>query len=140
MRKALSVALPACAIAVLTLLMTNTPPQGISMAAETSASKPLAHIVYFELNDSTPENREKLVKACKKYLTKHEGELYFGVGTVAGDLSREVNQKDWDVGLHIVFNGKAAHDKYADHPRHVEFINECKSMWKKVRVFDSYFD
>lgn len=139
MRYRLSAGIPLFLFAIATLFMTHTTRQGTSMAADKTA-KPLAHIVYFELNDSTPENRAKLVAACKKYLTKHEGELYFGVGTVASDLSREVNQKDWDVGLHIVFDGKAAHDKYADHPRHVDFINECKSMWKKVRVFDTYLD
>ena len=36
--------------------------------------------------------------------------------------------------------GKAAHDTYQDHPRHLRFIEENKELWSKVRVFDSYLD
>ena len=75
--------------------------------------------------------------ACKKYLSKHDGEVYFAAGTLAKDLKREVNDLDFDVALNIVFQERAAHDKYQDNPRHIQFINENKSNWKKVRVFDS---
>lgn len=97
----------------------------------------LAHMVYFSLKDNSPEATQKLVDACKKYLTKHEGEVFFAAGTLAKDLKREVNDTDFDVALHIVFQNKAAHDKYQVAPRHEEFIKENKSNWKKVRVFDS---
>ena len=43
------------------------------------------------------------------------------------------------MALTIVFENKAAHDKYQDHKRHLEFIKENKDSWKKVRVFDSIF-
>src|SRR5256885_5436819 len=49
----------------------------------------------------------------------------------------EVNDREFDVALHLVFKDKAAHDKYQDHPRHAKFIEENKGNWKKVRVFDS---
>lgn len=97
----------------------------------------LAHMVYFSLKDNSPEACQKLVDACKKYLSKHEGEVYFGVGIRAKDFTRDVNDQEFDVGLHIVFESKAAHDKYQEHPRHLEFIKENKANWKKVRVFDS---
>ena len=45
--------------------------------------------------------------------------------------------RDFDVGLHIVFQNRAAHDEYQVAPRHKEFIEENKGNWKKVRVFDS---
>lgn len=112
--------------------------QGTIMAADSAKpEKQLAHIVYFTLADQTPENRQKLVDACKKYLTKHDGEVFFGVGTVTPDLDRAVNVRDWDVGLHLVFKNRAAHDKYQTHPRHLEFIETSKSLWKSVKVFDS---
>jgi hypothetical protein len=99
---------------------------------------PLAHMVYFSLNESSPEAREKLVAACKKYLGEHEGTVYFSVSVLAAEFDRPVNDRDFDVGLHLVFKNKAAHDKYQDHPRHLKFIEENKATWKKVRVFDSY--
>ena len=104
-----------------------------------SAADPqLAHMVFFTLASDTPENQEKLIAACEKYLAKHEGEVYFSVGARATDLKREVNDQGFSVALHIVFENKAAYEKYAPHPRHEKFIAENKALWSKVRVFDSY--
>lgn len=98
----------------------------------------LAHNVYFALQDNSQQAKEKLVEACRKYLSGHEGEIFFAVGVLADDLQRPVNDRDFDVALHIVFKDRAAHDKYQSHPRHMQFIEENKANWKKVRVFDSY--
>ena len=97
----------------------------------------IGHMVYFSLKDSSPAAKDKLVAACKKYLAKHPGEVYFGAGTLATELKREVNDTDWDVALHIVFQDRKAHDVYQDAERHKQFIDENKGNWKKVRVFDS---
>lgn len=97
----------------------------------------IGHMVYFALKESTAANRAKLVEACKKYLTGHVGTAYFAAGVLAEDFTREVNDRHWDVALHLVFQDKAAHDKYQDHPRHDQFITENKETWKTVRVFDS---
>jgi hypothetical protein len=100
-------------------------------------SKPLAHIVFFTLAESNDANRAKLIEACKKYLDKHEGVVYFGVGVNAPEYDREVNDRDYDVALHLVFATAKDQDVYQTHPRHVKFVEECKGLWKKVRVFDS---
>jgi hypothetical protein len=42
------------------------------------------------------------------------------------------------VGLHLVFSDKAAHDNYQVDHLHEKFIEENKSNWAAVRVFDSY--
>ena len=97
----------------------------------------IGHMVFFTLKETSPAARQKLVDACKKYLDKHEGTIYFSAGVLSDAFTREVNDRDWDVALHLVFKDKAAHDKYQDHPRHIDFINENKDSWKKVRVFDS---
>jgi hypothetical protein len=93
--------------------------------------------VFFTLADSNDANRAKLVEACKKYLDKHEGVEYFGVGVNAPEYDREVNDRDYDVALHLIFKSAKDQDTYQTHPRHVQFVEECKSLWKKVRVFDS---
>lgn len=97
----------------------------------------LAHVVYFTLKDRSPAGVERQLDACRKYLTGHEGAVFFGVGTRTPDLSREVNDKDFDVGLHVVFKDRASHDAYQTHPRHVRFIEENKPHWARVRVFDA---
>ena len=106
------------------------------MADDAKAEPKLGHMVYFKLNDSSPANVQKLIDACKKLLTGHDGTELFGVGTVS-DLNREVNDRDWDVGLQLVFKNRAAHDKYQTHPRHEQFVAENKASWQKVRVFDT---
>jgi hypothetical protein len=97
----------------------------------------VAHDVFFTLNDNSDAARKKLVDACKKYLSKHTGAVFFAAGTRAADFDRPVNDRDFDVSLHIYFQDKAAHDKYQDSERHQQFIAENKDNWKKVRVFDS---
>jgi hypothetical protein len=97
----------------------------------------LGHMVYFTLKDKSADAKDKLVAACKKYLSKHAGTVYFSAGTRAEDLTRKVNDTDFDVALHIVFQNRAAHDRYQTAKRHVQFIDENKENWTKVRVFDS---
>jgi hypothetical protein len=109
-----------------------------AQATDEPADPKLAHMVYFKLKDNTAANRAKLIAACKLYLSGHEGTVYFGTGSLAGDLNAEVNDRDFDVSLHLVFTNKKAQDKYQEHEKHLKFIEENKDNWEKVRVFDSY--
>jgi hypothetical protein len=114
-------------------------PDAPSSAAEKSAAGPLlSHDVYFTLHEASPAAQEKMVAACQKYLSQHEGTVFFGAGTLCEELDRPVNDRDFHIALHIVFKDKAAHDKYQAHPDHLKFIEENKANWKQVRVFDSY--
>ncbi|MBI3406731.1 MAG: Dabb family protein [Planctomycetes bacterium] len=100
----------------------------------------IGHMVYFTLKDNSDAAKKKLVDACKKHLSKHDGEVFFGAGTLATELKREVNDRDWDVALQIVFKDMTAQNKYQDHPRHKQFIEENRDNWTKVRVFDSVIE
>lgn len=97
----------------------------------------LAHMVYFSLKDRSPLAVDRLVQACREYLTDHPGVVFFACGTLCAELDRPVNDRDFDVALHVVFDSKANHDLYQEAPRHLEFIAEQKPNWSKVRVFDS---
>jgi Stress responsive A/B Barrel Domain len=98
----------------------------------------LGHMVYFTLKDKSPAAVENMVAACNKYLKGHPGTVFFAAGTLVPDLTRPVNQLDFDVALQIVFDSREAHDAYQVHPRHVQFIEENKPGWEKVRVFDAH--
>jgi hypothetical protein len=129
-------------LAVVMALVSNagrgSSPAGDKVAKTTTGKGQLiAHNVYFALKDNSPAAKEKLVAACKKYLSKHPGEVFFAAGVLARDLDRPVNDREFDVALHIVFVDRKAHDVYQDAPRHKDFIAENKDNWKKVRVFDS---
>lgn len=97
----------------------------------------LMHNVFFTLKDKSPDAVKKLVDACKKYLTIQTGIVSFAAGARDLDLNRPVNDQDWDVGLHVLFIDRAAHDAYQDDATHNIFIAEMRGNWAKVRVFDS---
>jgi hypothetical protein len=105
----------------------------------TQTEKPLAHMVFFGLKDRSPESRAEFVKSCQKYLGDHAGSVYFSVGTIAEDVDEgAVSVKDFDVALHLVFEGKAFKEKYLKDPRHDAFVAENREKFAQVRVFDSY--
>jgi hypothetical protein len=95
----------------------------------------LCHDVFFTLKDKT--KADDLVSACDKYLTVQSGIVHYHCGKRDPDLNRNVNDQTYDVGLHLVFESRAAHDAYQDDPTHNIFIAECKPNWEQVRVFDS---
>ncbi len=97
----------------------------------------LAHNVYFTLNDAGDTAKQALVAACKKYLADHPGVVFFACGLLAAEMDRPVNDRGFDVALHIIFKTKTDHDVYQTAPRHNQFIAENKATWKNVRVFDS---
>ena len=116
---------------------------GLALAAPRAstgaeAARVLAHDVYFTLRDASPPEKQKLVAACRKYLSGHDGAVFFATGVRAEELAREVNDTGYDVSLHVYFRDKAAHDTYQEHPRHKQFIAEMNANWKTVRVFDSW--
>ena len=63
----------------------------------------LAHNVYFKLVDDSEASKEALVANCRKYLAPSPGIVFFGVGMLAEGLARDVNDRDFDVSLQIVF-------------------------------------
>lgn len=110
-------------------------------AAEPPAGgRVLAHDVYFALKDASPAAKAALVTACRKYLTGHDGAVFFATGTRADELARDVNDKGYDVSLHVYFKDMAAQEAYQEHARHKQFIAEMNGNWKSVRVFDSWVE
>jgi hypothetical protein len=100
----------------------------------------LSHDVYFTLQDASDAAADRLVVACHKYLKDHPGVLFFAAGRLAPEFQRPVNDRAFQVALHVVFTDKAAHDAYQQAPSHVKFIEENRANWAQVRVFDSYVE
>jgi hypothetical protein len=98
----------------------------------------LSHNVFFKLKDPSVASKQALVAACQKYLSDHPGTVWFAAGVLAGEFDREVNDRDFDVALHVVFADRAAHDQYQTAPKHEQFIQENRDSWQSVRVFDSW--
>lgn len=97
----------------------------------------LVHSVYFTLREDTPAKRAALIASAKKNLAPIAGIVHFAVGERDEGLVRDVNDKDFDVALLVVFYDRASHDRYQPDARHQAFIAEGKDNWATVRVFDS---
>ena len=98
----------------------------------------LAHNVFFSLTDDSPAARQELVEDCHELLAPIPGILSYAAGQLAEDLDRDVNDRDFDVALHVVFADRAAHDAYSVHDLHQKFVQKHMGNWKTIRVFDSY--
>ena len=120
------------AFAVLLFLLTSC--QTMSLKTE------LAHDVYFELIDASPEKQRELIDSCYQLLAPIDGVAFCAAGARDAELTRDVNDQGFHVGLHVYFTTRAAHDAYQDHPQHVAFIEANKDNWKSVRVFDAMVD
>jgi hypothetical protein len=116
---------------------------GLALPPAASSAEPsrvFAHDVYFTLRDASPEAARALVESCRRHLSGHEGTVLFAAGARADEMARDVNDRGFDVSLHVYFRDKAAHDAYQDHPLHKQFIAEMNGNWKTVRVFDSWVE
>ena len=96
----------------------------------------IAHNVYFTLRDPSESNEAELVADCHKYLSSIPGMLFYAAGTLS-DYSRPVNDRDYDVALHTVFEDSTTLDAYLTAPAHLEFVEKNKPNWAQIRVFDS---
>lgn len=100
-------------------------------------SQPVVHNVFFTLKEGGREEIAHLIAQCQEYLTGHPGVEYFSAGGLVEDLDRPVNDREFHVGLHVVFRDRATHDAYQVSERHQAFIEHNKDTWSQVRVFDS---
>jgi hypothetical protein len=105
----------------------------------------LAHNVLFTLKDDLKGDskaaeaaKQKLTDSCYDLLADIPGIVFFAAGPRARDFLRPVNMLNFDVGLHIVFENKKAHDEYQKAEKHLQFIKQNKGTLKKVRAYDTY--
>ena len=79
----------------------------------------------------------ELIDACKKYLTVQAGIVSFACGKLEPELARDVNDRGFDVGLHVVFASRAGTTPTRTNALHNRFVAENKANWTQVRVFDT---
>ena len=97
----------------------------------------LIHDVYFTLTDKSAESKQALIDDCYERLAGIDGVVFLAAGTRDSELVRDVNDRAYDVSLHVFFTDRSSHDAYQDAPNHLEFIEANKHRWQDVRVFDS---
>lgn len=96
-----------------------------------------AHNVYFSLKDNSQDTVTAFIDDCTTYLSTQAGIISFACGVLESELDREVNDRGFDVGLHILFETYAAHNAYQTDEQHNIFVERNKDNWATVRVFDT---
>jgi hypothetical protein len=94
------------------------------------------HVVFFWLKPGTSEAaRQQTIDGCNEYLARIPGVRHLWAGKPAM-TPRDVVDNSYQVGLCVVFDDRAAHDLYQEHPLHKEFIEKNKMHWQRVQVYD----
>jgi hypothetical protein len=100
----------------------------------------LIHNVYFALKDNSDNARQHLIEECHTYLSGIAGITSFHCGVLAEKNRRPVNDRNFDVGLHVIFESQEAHDSYQSSDPHNEFVERNSDNWDNARVFDTTSD
>ncbi len=107
-----------------------------SIAMSNNTSHPFIHHVYFWLDKpDSREDLEKLLAGLKKLSAVKTIKVSY-IGKPA-DTNREVIDRSYSVSWLCFFDNKADQDSYQVDPIHLQFVEDCKHLWKKVIVYDT---
>jgi hypothetical protein len=94
------------------------------------------HHVYFWLqNPASVEGRAKLIEGLTK-LSKVKTIQRFHIGKPA-NTNRDVIDSSYSISWMLEFANDADQASYQTDPIHLNFVEECKHLWKKVVVYDT---
>src|SRR5438045_4716823 len=97
----------------------------------------LVHTVYFWLKtDLTAQQRADFRKRVESLGgIKSVDKIY--VGIPAKTEKRPIIDDSYSVALTVLCKDVAAHDLYQVDPIHLKFINDFKSCWTRVQIYDA---
>lgn len=96
----------------------------------------LAHHVLFWLKADTSEDQKAAFRKGLESLEKVESVKTFYVG-VPAPIERAVVDTSYTFSLIIIFEDLAGHDVYQTHPLHLAFLDEFRSLFEKVIIYDA---
>lgn len=94
-----------------------------------------SHVVIFWTDPANPKAPDELIAGAHRWLKPIPGAVHFHIGRMAPS-HRPVVDQTYQVALNITFKDKQAQDDYQVHPEHLQFVDQCKHLWKKVVVYD----
>jgi len=96
----------------------------------------IAHHVLFWLKADTTEDQKKAFKKGLQSLEKIESVTTIHVG-VPAPIERAVVDTTYSFSLVLFFEDLAGHDVYQGHALHVAFLDEFRSLFEKVVIYDA---
>ncbi len=97
-----------------------------------------SHTVYFWFkNPDDAEGRTRFETSLKKFLKNSKFAKTNFIG-VPPKSTREVVDDSFTYSLIVTFDSPESQEGYQNEKPHLIFIEECKDLWEKVIVYDSY--
>jgi hypothetical protein len=98
----------------------------------------LVHSVFFWLRDDLTDEQRAAFSFGVDTLATIDSAAAVYIGTPADTKKRPVVDDSYDIGLTVVAEDVAAHDAYQVHPIHTAFVDEFKTYWDRVTIYDVY--
>lgn len=96
----------------------------------------LAHHVLFWLKADTTADQKSAFRKGLDSLEKIESVKSYHVG-VPSSIDRAVVDTSYSFSLIIFFEDMAGHDVYQTHALHLAFLDEFRSLFEKVIIYDA---
>ncbi len=97
----------------------------------------LVHTVYFwlkpELTDAQRADFRRGVESLAGIAAVEK--IY--VGTPAATIKRPIIDGSYSVALTVICRDVAAHDAYQVDPIHLAFVEQFKTFWTRVQIYDA---
>ena len=115
----------------------QAPQQDTPPATKESKVGLLQHNVYFYLNeDITEDEKAEFEEGLNKLMSIEEIHSY-QLGVPGSTPEREVTDHSFGYSIFSWFKTMDDYQVYAEHPVHLEFIDEYSHLWADVKVYDS---
>lgn len=94
------------------------------------------HTVLFWLREDLTQNELQKFESGLKDLTGISSVRFNFIGKPAATRRPVI---DWSYSYKLVvgFDDLRGHDEYQEDPIHLRFIEDCRSFWTKVQIFDA---
>ena len=97
----------------------------------------LVHTVYFWLKpDLTDAQRADFRRGVESLAGIKSAEKVY-VGKPAATQKRPIIDDSYSVALTVICQDVAAHDAYQVDPIHLKFVEQFKSFWVRVQIYDA---
>ena len=102
-----------------------------------SSESMLQHTVYFYMNPDVTEEQLIEFESGLSELMQIESIYAYELGKPADTDDREVTDHAFAYSIFSWFQTMEDYEIYADHPVHLDFIDQYSALWADVKVYDS---
>ena len=97
----------------------------------------LVHTVIFYLRSDLTEAQKSEFRQGLESLRPIQSVQAFYIGSPAAIPPRPVVDSTYSFAITAIFNDVAGHNAYQSDPLHLTFLDQFKSLWSRVQIYDA---